>query len=348
MEKNKLYLVYIIGSLVFLTQPIWLSTNPPEQPLQLLARPTIRDFLANAMMLAFFFLNYYVLVQRLYFQNRKFLYFTLLLIAILAITILPSLLTGRNPFISQVPPPMPAGAAYPMPPPPAGSVFLDEIKHHFFLFLAVIFFTLMLRHRENWAKAELQKQQAKLDALKARINPHFLFNTLNSIYALALKKDDRTAQTIVDLAELMRYVITGTQEEKIALSKEIAYIKSYIELQKYRLGSTAGIDFELTENGKGDETIAPLILISFIENAFKHGVNPDEPSKVSVRLCIEEGRLEMEVYNTKAVFSAKTNSSGIGLSNAKERLEILYGDRHTLEARETSSDYTVTLKMSVL
>ena len=140
--------------------------------------------------------------------------------------------------------------------------------------------------------------KSELSFLKAQINPHFLFNTLNSIYALAIKKDDKTADAVVQLSELMRYIMTNANDDVIALDKEINYINNFVQLQKTRLGNTVNVDYAVEGNAFG-KCITPLILISFIENAFKHGVNPNQNSEIVIRITIVEDYLTLFVSNNK-------------------------------------------------
>jgi sensor histidine kinase YesM len=186
--------------------------------------------------------------------------------------------------------------------------------------------------------------QAELSMLKAQINPHFLFNTLNSIYALAIRKDEKTADAVVQLAELMRYIMNNANDNTIDLDKEINYISNYISLQRARLGETVRIDYHV--NGKAiGEKITPLILISFIENAFKHGVNPDENSEIEVRISIDGHQLQLMVRNNKV--RSVHNEGGIGMKNTRARLQMLYAGRHSLETRENEQYYVVELKMDL-
>jgi hypothetical protein len=349
---NKIALVQVVGSVLFLTQPIWLPTHPSGEAFSLLSRPTIRDFIANTLMLSFFFLNYFQLIPGLYFKRQYLLYGLLLVAGFLCICFLPSILTGRNPFESaatrNTPPPGAFDGNHSPPPPlPQGSTFYEEIKHHVFLFIAVVFFSLLLRIRSRLYEAETAKRQAELASLKSQINPHFLFNTLNSIYALVVKKDDKAADAVINLSELMRYIIKDANNDKIALQKELDYLNNYIELQSSRLGDTANIHFTIT--GTADNlTIAPLILISFIENAFKYGVNPDLRSDITIEIVVSESTLTLLVSNNKVAAGPAIASSGIGVNNTIDRLHLLYPSKHTLRITEDEVSYLVNLSIDLL
>lgn len=346
MQSRKRIIVYhVAGCLAFLGLPLFLFPHPPEEAGYLFSKATGRDFIANAIMLAFFYLNSFVLIPRIYFRKQLVLYALCIVAGFLAITVLPSLITGRDPF-------QPARMIYNMPhadgswtpPPPPGSEFIQEIKHHIFLFLAVVLFSLLLGIRQRLFLTQQDKLNAELLSLKAQINPHFLFNTLNSIYALAVKKDDKTADAVINLSELMRYIIKEAHNNKVSLQNELNYITSYVDLQQSRLGNTARIYLNVTGNPDGKE-IAPLILITFIENAFKYGINPDEDSEVRIQIDIEGNELHFQVSNKKVKIMNNVSSTGIGIDNTRERLQLLYPAKHKLTVLDTNNSFSVNLTM---
>ena len=186
----------------------------------------------------------------------------------------------------------------------------------------------------------------ELDNLKTQIQPHFLFNTLNSIYALAVRQDEKTADVVVQLSEFLRYVIKDARDNLVALKKEIDYISNYIDLQKARLRETVVINYTVSGDPM-DYKIAPLILFSFIENAFQHGVSPEEESKIDIDLSVVEKEVRLYVYNKKVTISDHATGLGIGMNNARKRLELLYPDQHRLKVTETDKDYAIDLTISI-
>lgn len=219
-----------------------------------------------------------------------------------------------------------------------------QYSHTILVYLIGVISSLFIAIKNRLQKVEEDKMKSELSFLKAQINPHFLFNTLNSIYSLAIKKDDKTADAVVQLSELMRYIITNANDDVIALEKEINYINNFILLQKTRLGNTAAIDYTLEGNPFG-KAITPLILISFIENAFKHGVNPNENSEICIRISIAGDYLTLFVSNNKV--QSIQSDSGIGLQNTIERLSLLYPNNHVLSIDDNSKMYLVTLTIKV-
>jgi LytS/YehU family sensor histidine kinase len=224
----------------------------------------------------------------------------------------------------------------------------DELRRHLYLFFAATFFSFLLRTRERLSQMKEEKLEAELASLKTQINPHFLFNTLNSIYVLSVKKDDKASEAIVHLSGLMRYVIKDANDYKIPLHKELEYIRNYIELQKARLGDTTYVRFECSGDPVSKE-IAPLILITYIENAFKYGINPDvDDCIVEITLQVTDTGVRLYVFNKKVQQSPDADSTGIGMNNTSERLKLLYADKHVLQVSENKETYSVTLTLQLV
>lgn len=195
-------------------------------------------------------------------------------------------------------------------------------------------------------QVETDQLKAELQQLKAQIHPHFLFNTLNSIYSLAIRNDERTADTIVKLAEFMRYIISDAHRDKVPLLTEVNYIANYIDLQKARLRDAVQIEYQLEGDGSRLQ-ITPLLLFSFIENAFKYGVSPEEDSLIVIQLTIQENQLRLFVANNKVEINQLEKSTTVGLQNARERLRLLYPDAHKLAIEDMPLYYHITLTLTL-
>ncbi|MBK5286245.1 MAG: histidine kinase, partial [Bacteroidia bacterium] len=197
---------------------------------------------------------------------------------------------------------------------------------------------------------ELQKDnlQLELNALKAQVNPHFLFNTLNNIYSLALRKSEKTPEMILKLSDMMRYLLYECNVAQVPLQKEINFINNYIELEKIRHDKNVKIDFSLTGN-LDDSEIAPLLLIPFVENSFKHGVNAlVGKGWVDIRLNIMNKKLSLVVVNSKPENNNGTGKEkGIGLENVKKRLELLYPGKYTLSIEPQEEKFLVNLSVDI-
>lgn len=186
---------------------------------------------------------------------------------------------------------------------------------------------------EEKQKAISQQQiETELHLLKSQVNPHFLFNTLNSIYSLALTGNARTADSVFKLSTIMRYTLEESQTNFVPLQNELKFINSYIDLQKMRLNQVAKVQF--TQNiEQEDALVAPLLLIPFIENAFKYGISTHTACEVVMRL--EQKNNQLYFTCTNQVFkNQRVASTGTGLQNVKRRLELLYPQKHTLTITE--------------
>ncbi len=328
-------LIHLVGWMLFLALPILFS---PEHSLtwESITNPfTLRDLIGYVLLLLFGYANYYLLIPQYYFTGRYWIFGSLILFGFGLVTAIPNLVTITPPHLHDGPPHMDHG---PHGPPD----LLMHIAHNFSRFAAVFFVSLFLRMNRRWKQTEKERVEAQLSYLKAQINPHFLFNTLNSIYSLALQKSDKTAQAVVKLSGMMRYVTTETQHDFVSLDRDLTYISNYIDLQRIRLGDTAKVDFEITGDTQGKQ-IAPLILIPFVENAFKHGVNPEKDSNIKVHIDLSDKSLSMIVYNKKV--GGIDESLNVGIENTRHRLNLLYPGRHTLTIEDNAIDFLVNLTL---
>jgi two-component system LytT family sensor kinase len=201
-------------------------------------------------------------------------------------------------------------------------------------------------------KTALGNSSANLDFLRSQINPHFLFNALNTLYGTALQENaDRTGEGIQKLGDMMRFMLEENMQEKITLNREIDYINNYIGLQRLRTQSSPDIVIQTDiDNQVNNLSITPMLLIPFIENSFKHGISLREPSHIKITLQIQGNGLYFDVYNSihiKADNDPEKNKSGIGLNNVKQRLQLLYLNRHELIIRENAKEFFVHLTMQL-
>jgi sensor histidine kinase YesM len=203
-----------------------------------------------------------------------------------------------------------------------------------------------VRQRLQIQEAESKQLQTELDLLKAQINPHFLFNTLNNLFGMARNQDAATAEGISRLSHLMRYMIHDSQVDRIDLDKEIDQVRRLIELQKLRFSPEDDIDIDFLVVGQTERIqIPPMILIPFVENAFKHGISLDETSFVHIVLKAQEDRLEFSIKNSSHTPRSeyKEPEAGLGLSNVKRRLELLFPGNHELKIEENDKVFAVSL-----
>jgi sensor histidine kinase YesM len=197
-------------------------------------------------------------------------------------------------------------------------------------------------------QTEKEKLSAQLSSLKSQINPHFLFNTLNSIYATAIDESPQTADMVDKLSEIMRYTMRDTQKDVVLLDEELNYIGNYVELQNIRLDESVWLEYHV-EGEPGHLEIAPMLLIPFIENAFKHGVNSEQDSHVEIIININNTELHLVVINNKVNIQLDTSEqSGLGIANTKRRLELIYPDKHLLTIIENEKEFRVSLHINLV
>ncbi|MEM1325668.1 MAG: histidine kinase [Bacteroidota bacterium] len=187
--------------------------------------------------------------------------------------------------------------------------------------------------------------ETELHTLKTQLNPHFLFNTLNNIYAINQMNAEQGSEMILELSEVMRHHLHFSQRQTVPLSDTIQFIQSYIELEKLRLNENCDLKVNI-ETGKSSICIAPLLLLPFIENAFKYGTHPLQPCFIHISLQVQERQLFFEVKNS-IIANKKTIQTGIGLENTKRRLALIYPNRHELNIESTDKVYTVELKIDL-
>ncbi|WP_020599113.1 sensor histidine kinase [Spirosoma panaciterrae] len=364
--------LHALGCLIFLALPYLFAedgfTKLADLPHDAHER---RNVLSYLLTIVFFYTNYYLLIPRFFFRKLYGLFgltvlgcFVLINSALVVVNRqgFDSGPTGHPPSFNHHPPSYPMGNQPPSadrnsPYPPPSHAFprpmprrpgTSELTQTFFLTLAGLLMAVVIRVNTRWQQTEREKIQSELAYLKAQINPHFLFNTLNSIYSLAIIESPQTADAIVNLSSFLRYVIQESQKDQVSLQNELAYIDQYIALQKLRLGDTVPIKYTVEGKANGQQ-IAPLLLISFIENAFKYGVSPEEPSTISITISLHGFELSCHVSNRKVrVYQPTAVASGIGLSNTKARLQLLYPDRHRLVIHDTPTTFTVDLSLTLV
>ncbi|MEO8173945.1 MAG: histidine kinase [Sediminibacterium sp.] len=316
-----------------------------------------------------FYLHGYFLLPRLYAQKRKLLYFItmlLLVLSVLALQPFEKLMSGSRSSpgpgqgtenrMRQLPPPQDIKFGGPVRPQNEmrggrgrGGAQIDIIS--IILFIMIITLSVAMDLTRRWrettqraAVAEADKANAELSFLKAQINPHFLFNTLNNIYSMAVTKNENTADTIMKLSNIMRYVTDDVNEDYVSLQSEVDCITDYIDLQKLRLGKKVSLEYKVTGD-LDNKKITPLILMTFIENVFKYGTSNHEHSNLIIQLQTTEGRIDFFTQNPLFDIDRKIERTGIGIDNTRKRLEHLYPGKHKLEISKENGIFSVQLSL---
>jgi LytS/YehU family sensor histidine kinase len=234
--------------------------------------------------------------------------------------------------------------------------YLDFFHNTFYNFSIALFymtFSIALQLSREWfvqqdliRKIELEKVNTELEYLKAQINPHFVFNSINTIFFQIDRNNLKARETLTSFSEMLRYQLYECNGREITVEKEISYLKSYVDLQRHRLDDNYWVSFAHDE--VTDFKIAPLLLIPFVENAFKYVSNLPKDNEIRIDLWKKGNALRMMVFNTCDPESlTKSNGHGIGLKNVKRRLELLYPERHTLELQHRPGSFQVNLEITI-
>jgi LytS/YehU family sensor histidine kinase len=204
-----------------------------------------------------------------------------------------------------------------------------------------------LEQQEEKHEMEKQNLQTELNLLKAQLNPHFLFNTMNNLYSLSLEESSKTSEGIAKTAELLRSVLYECNESEIPLEKEISLLENYIGLEKMRYGNRLQVNFNVNGEVK-EHKVAPMLLFTFIENCFKHGCG-NNPNHLVVNISVDASKsgilFKTENGKNKKLRQKDKKSGGVGLKNARKRLEIIYPNRHHLHVSELENTYKVHLEI---
>lgn len=288
----------------------------------------------------FFYINYLFLVPRLLLKKKNFLYFiSAILIIFISIVLFPELFPSKR---------------VKKPPFADGDIpnFVFYIRNASTLIILLISGTL-IRIFTEWSKSEKKKKEieaqkvtTELQFLKNQINPHFLFNSLNSIYSLTTKKSNDAPEAVITLSELMRYMLYQTNNEYVLVKNELNYIQNYIKLQRLRIANNENVTLNIHGNIT-NQKIRPLLLISFIENAFKYGTNFKGDTLVEIDIYINENELKFTCINLVGTTKKDGKNSGIGLKNTKERLELLYPEKHKLIVEEKDNQFKIDLTLNL-
>lgn len=313
-----------------------------------------------------FYLNYFYLVPVLLLEKKYWLYFVFVFALILLFMIIR--INYFIPDFSQVRQLKPSNIMHTIPPEDfklmykgrrvRAAVLATRQPLFFkigpsFFYILIITISAIIRtltefynNQQNKLIAETHRTNTELIYLRKQTNPHFLFNSLNSIYSLAHKKSDLVPDAIVTLSELMRYMLYETDNKTVALEKEVNYIQNYIDLQKLRLNNIEDIIINVHGDTR-NKFIEPLLLISFVENAFKYGTDYKGAAHVKIKIFILENSLDFWIENTIENYIKDPENSGIGLVNIQNRLDLLYPNAHELNITQDNQYYRVHLNLKL-
>jgi sensor histidine kinase YesM len=215
------------------------------------------------------------------------------------------------------------------------------------LFDIIKFYSKSFRSERKAVALEVEKLNLEKDFLKAQLNPHFLFNTLNNLYGLSLRKDDQTPEVITQLSEMMRYTLYESNADLVPLEKELQYLQNYVRLEKMRYEQDANIVCEIDDAQVHGHMIAPLLTFTFVENAFKYGLKRRTGGFIQLAIAVKDKCFYFSASNDKAEAKENNGFGGIGIDNARKRLQLLYPSRHTLSITDTGTTFCVELTIKL-
>lgn len=220
------------------------------------------------------------------------------------------------------------------------------------IFVIYFVLTTLLKLSKSWyvlQKVEKEKLAIELNSLKTQVNPHFLFNSLNSIYSLSLAKSEQTPETVLELSNLLRYMLYEVSEDTVELSKEIEMMENYVELQKLRADQSTEVVFKVLGDLK-DQRIAPLLFFPLIENSFKHGVKGvSDKAYIHISMSLIDRKIDFDIANNKGEVDEVEHGKygGIGLENVQRRLSLIYPGRHSFHIQDTDAEYRINLSIDL-
>lgn len=293
-----------------------------------------------------FYLNYFVLIDKMLFRKKVLIYITtaILLSAVMVII---------TPILHQFAAPYRPQQSTEQELKPEKIFIISMMLRDFAMMILTTGLSVALKMGLRWNKIEAQNKQIKseqkemeLENLKSQLNPHFLFNTLNNIYALIAINQDKAQDAVHRLSKMLRYMLYADKKE-VALEEELQFLRNFIELMKLRLNSSNRLTVHFPENGTEGLTIAPLLLITLVENAFKHGISGSKPSEIKINVTINGHIITLYVENSLFPKPDDKTSSGIGITNMQRRLALLYPGSYNFRHDNTGNKYTAILSIDL-
>lgn len=287
--------------------------------------------------IAIFYINYLVLVPYLLLKKKKKFYFISVVVILFTSFLIFTYALPVPDFVSdrKIPEGIPRGL-----PMAISGLFPIVIG------TSIRIYEEWNKNERNKKEIEAQKSTAELHFLKNQLSPHFLFNSLNSIYSLTKKKSNDAPEAVITLSELMRYMLYETNNGFVLLKNELNYVQNYLKLQRLRIANNENVTLNI-HGSISNQKIRPLLLISFIENAFKYGTDFKGNTEVKIKIYVKEHELQFTCINLIGSRKKDTGNSGIGLQNTRERLDLLYHEKHWLLVEEKNNRFVVNLTLKL-
>lgn len=322
--------------------PVMIYLLPIERWLQ-------NNFTFVCLLVAWLYIVYFVnrifTVPSLFKDRKRLIWAVLVVIAMIGITYLLSKYEFQRPPMAGEP------RFRPMTP----AKFRLHQQAVWFLFVIVMTFSSAIgllgqlyRLRARRQELEVAKNKAELSLYKAQIDPHFLFNTLNTLYSMVVTQSPKTEDAFMQFIDITRYIYNNANQDSVAVDSEAQYLQQYIDLQRNRLNDCTKVNFEYTNDQTHPElTIAPMLLITFVENALKYGVSSSIDTVINIALQVKDGVLTLTTSNPVRTKPADDNHMGIGIENSRKRLDLIYGKDYSLDIAEADNLFDVKLSINL-
>ncbi|SHJ37306.1 sensor histidine kinase [Pseudozobellia thermophila] len=342
MYKNKkiIFFQHLLIWLVLFSMPYILSYGQDPDINRLIAH-----FLIPMLFYAIiFYLNFFILIDKFLFPKKTLRF---ILINLVAIAFFMFLKEQIEDIFFQDLARRPSSDNTKEGPPIKLFLYVQMISY-----AAPVLFSIAIKTTKQWMRTEAERKEAinfklqtELQHLRYQLQPHFFFNSLNNIYSLVDISPEKAKSTIHSLSKLMRYLLYETKSETVPLSKEMEFMRKYIDLMRLRLTDKTRVEVDFPTEGQHVQVV-PLLFISLIENAFKHGVSAQEEGVISIKMTVENGIVSFSIKNKNFPKTETDRSgSGIGLQNLEKRLQLLYPGRHSFEKKVENGMYSVHLKI---
>ncbi|WP_300661095.1 histidine kinase [Fluviicola sp.] len=340
----KVLLVHSLLILLFLSIPVISSPDFNYTADIFRVPPFLKIFVGYLLVICFFYLNYYLILPK-YFFKKKYALYVLWVCGCFAVII------AFEHFLFPNPLPRPFGSEnvatnhqLHRPPPFDFYPYINLIVP----FLLVLLFSVSLGFNRKTKQIELDKYQAELQNLKYQLQPHFLFNSLNNIYSISILEPQKTPQYILELSEILRYLLKTDGSLTVLLSDDLRFCKQYIDLQNLRFENDSDWEIDIPEV-KSNIQISPFLMMPIIENVFKYGIHPDKASPIKIQILLDRNKITLTTFNRKNNHAGENLllTQKLGLTKTKERLNLLFPGKHRLEIQENTQDFQVTLEIEL-
>lgn len=336
-KKWVIVLLHVLSWFFIFALPFLIRTNSNDQHKPGPEQGFLDFYIVSRFLwIGFFYLNAHLLYDKFVNKKKFWIYIAFQLLSLFIISILTNLLFGA--FVKDTP--------YDIV-----NFFVFNTFTYFFILAASTAYKLVLDKMKSdklSRERETENLKTELSFLRSQVSPHFMFNVLNNMVALARKQSDQLETSLIKLSSLMRYMLYETDDDKVLLEKEVEYVKSYIDLQRLRFGKNVAVNVDI-QNVEGGYEIEPMLLIPFVENAFKHGTGLIECAQIDIEMSVKNNILYFSARNKYNEQSSeiKDKTSGIGLTNVQRRLNLLYGNNHSLLINKKDNWFTISLQLNL-